>query len=137
MRDERNASKPTPLAIFVRRRLEELELKQSDFCRLTGFDQGLLSKIQNSIITSLSLESTLRLALGLSISPKVLFGLMDRFDLQDLVEGVRRGGFGEDGGRHGTPQCGGAQPSTRRARSTWKRVDSSRSSTWIRSLALW
>ena len=30
-----------------------------------------------------------------------------------------------------------AQPSTRRARSTWKRVDSSRSSTWIRSLALW
>jgi len=85
MRNERNASKPTPLAIFVRRRLEELELKQSDFCRLTGFDQGLLSKIQNSIITSLSLESTLRLALGLSVAPKVLFGLMDRFDLQDLV----------------------------------------------------
>lgn len=85
MRKERNASKPTPLAVFVRRRLEELELKQSDFCRLTGFDQGLLSKIQNSIITSLSLESTLRLALGLSVSPKVLFGLTDRLDLQELV----------------------------------------------------
>ena len=85
MKKERNASKPTPLAVFVRRRLEELDLKQSDFCRLTGFDQGLLSKIQNSIISSLSLESTLRLALGLSVSPKVLFGLTDRYDLQDLV----------------------------------------------------
>jgi transcriptional regulator with XRE-family HTH domain len=85
MRKERNAGKPTPLSVFVRRRLEELELKQSDFCRLTGFDQGLLSKIQNSIITSLSLESTLRLALGLSVSPKLIFGLTDRIDLHELV----------------------------------------------------
>jgi len=85
MKKERNAGDPTPLAVFVRRRLEELELKQSDFCRLTGFDQGLLSKIQNSIITSLSLESALRLALGLSVSPKVIFGLTGRDDLQDLV----------------------------------------------------
>jgi len=85
MKKERNAGDPTPLAIFVRRRLEELELKQSDFCRLTGFDQGLLSKIQNSIISSLSLESTLRLALGLSVSPKLIFGLTGRNDLQELV----------------------------------------------------
>ena len=85
MRKERNASKPTPLAVFVRRRLEELDLKQSDFCRLTGFDQGLLSKIQNSIITSLSLESTLRLSLGLSVSPRLIFGLTDHSDLHDLV----------------------------------------------------
>lgn len=81
----RNAGEPTPLAAFVRQRLEELELKQSDFCRLTGFDQGLLSKIQNSVITSLSLESTLRLALGLSIAPRVLFALTERIDMQDLV----------------------------------------------------
>lgn len=85
MKKERTAGDPTPLAIFVRRRLEELELKQADFCRLTGFDQGLLSKIQNSIISSLSLESTLRLALGLSVSPKVIFGLTGRVDLQNLV----------------------------------------------------
>ena len=85
MRKERNVSDPTPLAVFVRRRLDELELKQSDFCRLTGFDQGLLSKIQNSIITSLSLESSLRLALGLSVSPKVIFGLTNRLDLHELV----------------------------------------------------
>lgn len=85
MGKERNATKPTALAVFVRRRLEELDLKQSDFCRLTGFDQGLLSKIQNSIITSLSLESSLRLALGLSVSPRLIFGLTDRSDLHDLV----------------------------------------------------
>jgi transcriptional regulator with XRE-family HTH domain len=69
----------------VRRRLEELELKQSDFCRLTGFDQGLLSKIQNSVTASLSLESTLRLALGLSVAPRVIFALIERIDMQDLV----------------------------------------------------
>lgn len=50
MRKAKAASEPTPLSLFVRRRLEELEMKQSDFCRLTGFDQGLLSKIQNSVI---------------------------------------------------------------------------------------
>lgn len=85
MRKERSAGEPTPLSVFVRRRLSELNLKQSDFCRLTGFDQGLLSKIQNSVITSLSLESTLRLALGLSVSPRVIFGLTERDDLQELV----------------------------------------------------
>jgi transcriptional regulator with XRE-family HTH domain len=85
IKKETNGGDPTPLAVFVRRRLEELDLKQSDFCRLTGFDQGLLSKIQNSIITSLSLESTLRLALGLSVSPKLIFGLTGRSDLQELV----------------------------------------------------
>jgi transcriptional regulator with XRE-family HTH domain len=85
MRKDREGGEPTPLAVFVRRRLEELHLKQSDFCRLSGFDQGLLSKIQNSIISSLSLESTLRLALGLRVSPKVIFGLTNRIEMQDLV----------------------------------------------------
>lgn len=85
MRKERSGGEPTPLSVFVRKRLAELNLKQSDFCRLTGFDQGLLSKIQNSVIASLSLESTLRLALGLSVSPRVIFGLTERSDMQDLV----------------------------------------------------
>lgn len=85
MRQPKSADEPTPLAVFVRQRLEELDLRQSDFCRLTGFDQGLLSKIQNSITTSLSLESILRLALGLSVAPRVIFGLTDRMNMQDLV----------------------------------------------------
>jgi hypothetical protein len=85
MRKERSAGEPTPLAVLVSRRLEELELKQSEFCRLTGFDQGLLSKIQNSVITSLSLESALRLAVGLCIPPRMIFGVTDRADMQELV----------------------------------------------------
>lgn len=78
-------SEQTPLAMFVRTRLAELGLKQADFCRLTGFDQGLLSRIQNSVITNLSLESVLRLALGLRTSPKDILSLIDRSDLHELV----------------------------------------------------
>jgi transcriptional regulator with XRE-family HTH domain len=63
------AAQQTKLAILVRERLAHLGIKQSEFCRITGFDQGLLSKIQASIITSLSLESVLRLALGLGVRP--------------------------------------------------------------------
>ena len=70
----RNMS-PTPLAIFVRERLAELEIRQSDVCRLSMFDQGLLSKIQNSVVTSLSLESVLKLAVGLSVPPQQIFNL--------------------------------------------------------------
>ncbi|HEY7913565.1 MAG TPA: helix-turn-helix domain-containing protein [Blastocatellia bacterium] len=75
----------TPLAIFVKERLAELGLKQSDFCRLTGFDQGLLSKIQNSVIANLSLESSLRLAMGLGVSPRDILNLTERLDLHRLV----------------------------------------------------
>ncbi len=76
---------PTPLATFVRERLAELEIRQSDFCRLSMFDQGLLSKIQNSVVTSLSLESVLKLAVGLAVPPQRIFGLLDRLDMHDLV----------------------------------------------------
>jgi transcriptional regulator with XRE-family HTH domain len=76
---------PTPLAIFVRERLAELEIRQSDFCRLSMFDQGLLSKIQNSVVTSLSLESVLKLAVGLSVPPQRILNLLDRMDMHDLV----------------------------------------------------
>lgn len=76
---------PTPLAMFVRERLAQLEISQSDFCRRSTFDQGLLSKIQNSLVTSLSIESILKLAVGLSAPPQQLFQLIDRMDLHDLV----------------------------------------------------
>ena len=46
----------TPLSLFVGARLAALGMKQSEFCRLTGFDQGLLSKIQSSMISKLNLE---------------------------------------------------------------------------------
>lgn len=75
----------TPLAVFVRDRLAELGMKQSEFCRLTGFDQGLLSKIQSSMITHLSLETALRLAVGLSVPPEEILVLIDRADLHTLI----------------------------------------------------
>ncbi|MGH9838076.1 MAG: hypothetical protein ACREEM_04755 [Blastocatellia bacterium] len=86
---------PTPLASFVRERLTELDIKQSDFCRLSMFDQGLLSKIQNSVVTSLSLESVLKLAVGLSVPPRKIFSLLDRLDMHDLVMKSYAGEFSE------------------------------------------
>ena len=76
----------TPLAILVRARLAELGMKQSEFCRLTGFDQGLLSKIQSSMISKLTLETALRLAVGLSVPPRKIFELIGRPDLEGLIE---------------------------------------------------
>lgn len=81
----KRAVEQTPLSIFVRDRLAELGMRQSEFCRLYGFDQGLLSRIQSSMITNLSLESTLRLAVGLSVSPKQILGLIGRMDLHYLI----------------------------------------------------
>lgn len=76
---------PTPLALFVNGRLGELKIKQADFCRVNMFDQGLLSKIQNSVVTNLSLESVLRLSKGLSVSPKQILDLLGRMDLHELI----------------------------------------------------
>lgn len=75
----------TPLSIYVRKRLVELGINQSEFCRLTGFDQGLLSKIQSSMVSSLTMESALRLSLGLCVSPTKIFELLGRQDLHELI----------------------------------------------------
>lgn len=75
----------TPLAVFVKERLAELDIRQSDFCRRNSFDQGLLSKIQNSQVNSLTIESVLKLAAGLGVPPQQVFTLIDRMDLHDLV----------------------------------------------------
>ncbi len=81
----RHPNESTPLAKLVRQRLSEMGIRQSEFCRAHRFDQGLLSKIQNSVITNLSLESVLRLSVGLSVPPEKLLALVDRMDLHDLV----------------------------------------------------
>ena len=75
----------TPLSLFVRERLAELGVSQADFCRQNQFDQGLMSKIQNSVINNLSLETVLRLSIGLSVPPEIILRLIDRIDLHDLV----------------------------------------------------
>ena len=76
---------PTPLAHFVTERLAEMKMRQSEFCRLNQFDQGMLSKIQNSVTTNLSLESALKLATGLSVPPARILDLIGRPDLEELV----------------------------------------------------
>ncbi|MGE0126878.1 MAG: hypothetical protein AB7U82_02145 [Blastocatellales bacterium] len=99
---------PTPLAIFIRERLSALEIRQSDFCRLSMFDQGLLSKIQNSVVTSLSLESVLKLAIGLSVPPHHIFSLLGRMDMHDLVIKSYAGEFSDlvaDGLREEAPEA--------------------------------
>ena len=83
--DESTREEQTPLARFVREKLTELHIRQTEFCRLTGFDQGLLSKIQNSMVNTLSLESALKLAIGLRVPPRILLELIGRPDLNDLV----------------------------------------------------
>ena len=76
----------TPLAQFISERLKELGLKQVDFCRQTGFDQGLLSKLQTSVITQINLESALRLAEGLKVPPGDVLTLLGKTDAHNLLQ---------------------------------------------------
>jgi transcriptional regulator with XRE-family HTH domain len=91
----------TPLSVFVRERLAELGVRQADFCRQNQFDQGLMSKIQNSVINNLSLETVLRLSIGLSVPPEIILRLIDRTDLHDLVLAAYA---------HGSPGLTGVPP---------------------------
>ena len=76
----------TPLARFITDRLRQLGLKQVDFCRQTGFDQGLLSKLQSSVITTVNLESALRLADGLKVPPGDILSLLGKDDSHRLLK---------------------------------------------------
>lgn len=76
----------TPLSQLITSRLNELGLKQVDFCRRTGFDQGLLSKLQSGVITTINLESALRLAEGLKIPPEQILTLLGKLDAHRLLQ---------------------------------------------------
>jgi transcriptional regulator with XRE-family HTH domain len=81
-----SAPPATPLARFITDRLRQLGLKQIDFCRQTGFDQGLLSKLQSSVITTVNLESALRLADGLKVPPGDILSLLGKTDAHLLLK---------------------------------------------------
>lgn len=83
---KRSAHPTTPLAQFITERLKQLGLKQVDFCRQTGFDQGLLSKLQTSVITTINLESALRLADGLKVPPGDVLTLLGKTDAHHLLQ---------------------------------------------------
>jgi hypothetical protein len=80
-----SASRRSPLSELVSDHLRARGLRQVDFCRQTGFDQGLLSKILSSVVTTLNVESALRLADGLEVQPSVIFEAIGKKDVDDLL----------------------------------------------------
>lgn len=75
----------SPLAELVSEHLREKRLRQVDFCRLTGFDQGLLSKILSSVVSTLNVESALKLAEGLGIEPGIVFEVIGKREVDEML----------------------------------------------------
>jgi hypothetical protein len=75
----------SPLADLVSENLRTKGMRQVDFCRQTGFDQGLLSKILSSVVSTLNVETALKLAEGLSLPPAVVFEAIGKKDVDDLL----------------------------------------------------
>src|ERR1043165_6300843 len=78
-------SRRSPLAELVSAHLKARGMRQVDFCRQTGFDQGLLSKILSSVVQTLNVESALKLAEGLEISPSVVFEVIGKKDVDEML----------------------------------------------------
>lgn len=73
------------LAELVHERLRTKGMRQVDFCRDTGFDQGLLSKILSSVVNTLNVETALRLAEGLGLPPTIVFEAIGKKDVDDML----------------------------------------------------
>lgn len=74
-----------PLADLVSENLRAKGMRQVDFCRQTGFDQGLLSKILSSVVNTLNVETALKLAEGLGLPATVVFEAIGKKDVDDLL----------------------------------------------------
>ena len=83
--DPRNQSRRSPLADLVSENLRSKGMRQVDFCRQTGFDQGLLSKILSSVVNTLNVETALKLAEGLGLPPAVVFEVIGKKDVDELL----------------------------------------------------
>jgi len=75
----------SPLADLVSENLRTRGLRQVDFCRQTGFDQGLLSKILSSVVNTLNVETALKLSDGLDLPASVVFEAIGKKDVDDLL----------------------------------------------------
>lgn len=75
----------SPLAELISSHLRERGMRQIDFCRQTGFDQGLLSKILSSVVNTLNIETALKLAEGLNIPPSVIFEAIGKKEIDNLL----------------------------------------------------
>jgi transcriptional regulator with XRE-family HTH domain len=74
-----------PLAELVNAHLRAKRMRQVDFCRETGFDQGLLSKILSSVVNTLNVESALKLAEGMNIPPSVIFEAIGKQHVEEML----------------------------------------------------
>ena len=83
--DPRNHNRRSPLADLVSENLRSKGMRQVDFCRQTGFDQGLLSKILSSVVNTLNVETALKLAEGLALPPAVVFEVIGKKDVDELL----------------------------------------------------
>jgi len=84
-RKEESKIRRSPLAELVNSHLQARGMRQVDFCRQTGFDQGLLSKILSSVVNTLNVESALKLAEGLNVPPSVIFEAIGKKEIDDLL----------------------------------------------------
>src|SRR5215469_3639080 len=75
----------SPLALLVSAHLRSKNMRQVDFCRQTGFDQGLLSKILSSVVNTLNVETVLKLAEGLNIPPSTVFEVIGKKDVDEML----------------------------------------------------
>jgi transcriptional regulator with XRE-family HTH domain len=78
-------SRRSPLADLVSNNLRAKGMRQVDFCRQTGFDQGLLSKILSSVVNTLNVETALKLAEGLNLPSTVVFEAIGKKEVDDLL----------------------------------------------------
>ena len=76
------------LADLVGSHLQTNGLRQIDFCRHAGFDQGLLSKILSSVVTTLNVETAIKLAEGMNLPPSIVFEAIGKKEVDDLLRRV-------------------------------------------------
>ncbi|HXG64216.1 MAG TPA: helix-turn-helix transcriptional regulator [Blastocatellia bacterium] len=86
----------SPLAELVSEHLKAKGLRQVDFCRRTGFDQGLLSKIISSVVNTLNVETALKLAEGLDVEPVIIFEAIGKKEIDDLLRRFYSNANGEN-----------------------------------------
>src|SRR5262252_4017561 len=76
------------LADLVGSHLHSNGLRQVDFCRHAGFDQGLLSKILSSVVTTLNVETAIKLAEGMNLPPSIVFEAIGKKEVDDLLRRI-------------------------------------------------
>jgi len=76
------------LADLVGSHLQTYGLRQIDFCRHAGFDQGLLSKILSSVVHTLNVETAIKLAEGMNLPPSIVFEAIGKKEVDDLLRRI-------------------------------------------------